>query len=63
MKYLVLTAPIAQELEKIVNQKINSGWRPLGGLQVAMAESPTHHGMLVYYFAQAMTLNETPLSK
>jgi hypothetical protein len=58
MRYIILTASNADELEKTVNQKIKTGWQPLGGVQLAMAESPTHHGMLVYYFAQTMTLNE-----
>ena len=55
MKYIVLTAATAQELEKIVNQKIKTTWQPLGGVQLAVV---LEYGLMVYYFAQAMTLNE-----
>ena len=55
MRYIILTASNADELEKTVNQKIKTGWQPLGGLQIAMTKSPTHCGELVYCFAQSMT--------
>jgi len=55
MKYIILKAPIKETLEEKVNQKIKTGWQPLGGLQIAMTKSPTHCGELVYCFAQSMT--------
>ena len=71
MQYTILTASNADELEKIVNQKIKTGWQPLGGCITVKQSSasslnprtpPTRdkfsRHILPYYFAQTMTLNE-----
>lgn len=71
MQYAILTALNVDELEKIVNQKIKTGWQPLGGC-ITVKQScaselnprtpPTKDkftkDILPYYFAQTMTLNE-----
>ncbi len=36
MKYEVITARGLQELEKRVNDKLNNGWRPKGGISAIM---------------------------
>jgi len=51
MIYDILTARSAIKLGELVQAAIREGWRPLGGVSVALNGSP-EHGDLV--FAQAM---------
>lgn len=53
MKYHILTARSAAKLVELVQAAIREGWRPIGGVSVALEGSPDH-GWLV--FAQAMIL-------
>lgn len=51
MKYTVIVQITADDLVKCVNEMIARGWKPLGG--VSMAVSGPHVG-----YAQAMTKEE-----
>lgn len=51
MTYNILTARTAAKLAELVQAAIADGWRPLGGVSVALEGSP-EHGWLV--FAQAV---------
>ena len=53
MEYNILTARTAKDLAHRVNWAMAHGWRPFGGVSVALEGSPDH-GWLV--FAQAMIL-------
>ena len=51
MRYTVVVEGSSSELAAAVQQKINEGWRPTGGVALVPCVSP---GM--YWLAQAMTL-------
>ena len=56
--YTVLRDEEPQELERQVKMLISQGWEPLGGVSLAMMYEPgTDYGTYVYYYAQAMILN------
>lgn len=50
MKYLVVEANSADELQRQVQQYIEQGWEPLGGLSVAT------YGAGTWWYYQAMIL-------
>lgn len=56
MIYDIFTARSAAQLGALVQAAIREGWRPIGGVSVALNGSP-EHGDLVY--AQAMILEVT----
>lgn len=51
MNYIILSAPTVEKLIALVNEAMNDGWRPLGGVSVALNGSPTHGDCI---FVQAM---------
>jgi len=52
MKYLVVEATSAGDLQKKVQQYIDQGWEPSGGLSVAT------YGAATWWYYQAMILRE-----
>lgn len=52
MKYLVVEAQSARELQEKVQHYIDSGWEPQGGLSVAT------YGMGNWWYYQAMVMRE-----
>jgi len=50
MKYLVVEAQSAEELQQKVQEFMKEGWEPLGGLAVA------NNGSLNWWYYQAMLL-------
>ena len=50
MRYLVVEAKSAEELQQQVQGYIMEGWEPLGGIAVAT------HGALNYWYYQAMVM-------
>jgi len=50
MRYLVVEAQSAEELQQKVQEYITAGWEPLGGLAVS------NHGAWNYWYYQAMVM-------
>jgi len=50
MRYLVVEAQSADELQQKVQGHITAGWEPLGGIAVAT------HGALNWWYYQAMVM-------
>jgi len=54
MKYKVIVENIKSDLEKEVQQKIDEGWEPIGGISVATVPSTIMPGSVTKEFAQAV---------
>jgi hypothetical protein len=52
MRYQIVEASSAQELQQKVQDLINDGWEPLGGLSVAT------YGAGAWWYYQAMVLRQ-----
>lgn len=53
MRYIVVKSYKIENLVNAVNQRVEEGWTPLGGIAISMAGS-TMGSFLEYEYAQAM---------
>jgi hypothetical protein len=61
MEYQILTEESRRDLEAKVNQAIEGGWRPLGGVAVTCWSVADGHFSETYWgFTQAMTREHRP---
>lgn len=59
MNYIILTSDTANLMEKLVNESIQDGWKPLGGVGYAFIQQTKHDGLyIVEQYTQAMIKEE-----